>query len=327
MKIIEIITDVSDTDILLDIAKQHEINDYWIHPETANERCAIRMLVSDDKRQKIMDALQAIISTNENARIIVLPVEAILTGGETEEIKPEKPVPSSLTREELYNSIEKGSRLDNTFLLLVCLSTIVVAIGLLQDNVAVVIAAMVIAPLLGPNLALAFSTSLGDTELMWQSLRTLLVGLGLALVLSIITGYIWPLTVESHELASRTHVGMESIALALASGAAAVISLTTGLSGVLVGVMVAIALLPPTAVLGIMLGAGHYTEAGNAGMLLAVNIVCLNLAAKLVFLVRGVKPATWMEQRKARQSMTTYTLFWLISLIILVIAIYHAHAA
>ncbi|MDH5436078.1 MAG: DUF389 domain-containing protein, partial [Gammaproteobacteria bacterium] len=104
--------------------------------------------------------------------------------------------------------------------------------------------------------------------------------------------------------------------------AAAVISLTTGLSGVLVGVMVAIALLPPTAVLGITLGAGHYDLAAGAGLLLAVNIVCLNLASKLVFLVKGVKPRTWLEQRKAHQSNVVYIIFWLVSLIILMVAIY-----
>lgn len=319
MKIIEVITDASDSEILISIAEQHDIKDHWIDLENDSQRCSIRMLVSDDKRQEVMDALQEVIATNENARILVIPVEATLTGIQEED---KKSVPASVTREELYKDIELNARLDSTFLLLVTLSTIVVGIGLLQDNVAVVIAAMVIAPLLGPNLALAFSTSLGDTELLLQSLKTLLAGLGLALMLSIIIGMLWPLGFDSHEVTARTEVGMDSIALALASGAAAVISLTTGLSGVLVGVMVAIALLPPAAVLGLTLGAGHYDQAAGAGLLLAVNIVCLNLAAKLVFLVKGVKPRTWLEQRRARQSNAAYIVFWLISLLILVFAIY-----
>jgi len=64
------------------------------------------------------------------------------------------------------------------------------------------------------------------------------------------------------------------ILLVLASGAAAALSLTTGLSGVPVGVMVAVALLPPAAVLGILLGNGNPALAMSAGLLLAVNIVC-----------------------------------------------------
>ena len=73
------------------------------------------------------------------------------------------------TREELYNEIEKGAKLDGNYLLLVFLSTIVATIGLVENNVAVIIGAMVIAPLLGPNIALAFSTSLGDTRLMLRA--------------------------------------------------------------------------------------------------------------------------------------------------------------
>ena len=76
-------------------------------------------------------------------------------------------------------------------------------------------------------------------------------------------------------------MGLDSIALALASGAAAVLSLTTGLSSVLVGVMVAVALLPPTATLGIMLGAGHAQLAIGAAILLAVNI---NLVSFSIFI-------------------------------------------
>jgi len=117
-------------------------------------------------------------------------------------------------------------------------------------------------------------------------------------------------------------VGFDSVALALASGAAAVLSMTTGLPSVLVGVMVAVALLPPAATLGIMLGSGQLHLALGAGLLLAVNLVCVNLAAKLVFLVKGIRPRTWWQKEKARQSMTTYLVIWVFSLLFLLFAIY-----
>ncbi|NIV31321.1 MAG: DUF389 domain-containing protein, partial [Anaerolineae bacterium] len=87
---------------------------------------------------------------------------------------------TAISREELYNRVEKNARLDRTYLLLVALSTVVVAIGLVEDNVAVVIGAMVIAPLLGPNIALALSAALGDKTLMGQALRTNLSGMTVA---------------------------------------------------------------------------------------------------------------------------------------------------
>jgi uncharacterized hydrophobic protein (TIGR00341 family) len=198
------------------------------------------------------------------------------------------------------------------------LSTIVAAIGLAENNVAVIIGAMVIAPLLGPNIAFAFATSLGDKTLSAQALVTDLAGLGVALALSLVIGVVWPIDLTNPEILARTDVNLDGVALALASGAAAVLSLTTGLSSALVGVMVAVALLPPTAVLGMMLGHGRWELAGGAALLLAVNVVCVLLSAKVVFLLRGVKPRTWLDSERARQSRTLYLGLWALLLVVLV---------
>ena len=104
---------------------------------------------------------------------------------------------------------------------------------------------------MGPNIALALATALGDTELIWKSLKTGAAGFVVALGLSIAIGKLWHLNFDSRELLARMDVGLDSVALALASGAAAVLSLSTGLPSVLVGVMVVVALLPsPTATMG-----------------------------------------------------------------------------
>lgn len=323
MKIIEVVAKGDRIDTIARIASQQSVIDYWLGPENEDGRRSLRLLVNDDKRQSVLDTLQMVLETSEKARIIIIPTEAVLPKvAENKEKSPEKKSATTTTREELYNRVEKDARLDANYLLLVFLSTLVVAIGLLEDNVAVVIGAMVIAPLLGPNLALALAAALGDTALMWRSLKTSLAGLTLALVLSVIIGLVWPLNFDSRELLTRTHVGLDSAVLALASGAAAVLSMTTGLPSVLVGVMVAVALLPPTATLGLMLGANEWMPAMGAGLLLAVNIVCVNLSAKIVFRIRGTKPRTWLEQQKAKQSMTAYISFWVLSLLILAGAVY-----
>jgi len=318
VRIIEVVADAGHTDTLLGVAKQHGATDIWWGARADDGRRAFRILVTPDKRQAVVDALQGLLGSDPSARIIVQPVDAALPRPE-EGAAPVKG--ASATREELYIQIEKSARLDGNFLLMVCLSTIVAAIGLLEDNVAVVVGAMVIAPLLGPNIALAFATSLGDTALLWQAFKTNAAGLLLALGLSLAIGVIWPITEPGHEILSRTDVNLSAVAVALASGAAAVLSLTTGLSSVLVGVMVAVALLPPTATLGMLLGSGRIGLATGAALLLAVNIVCVILAAKTVFLAKGVKPRTWLEQRQARQSMTAYYILWTLLFALLVAAI------
>lgn len=320
MKLIEVNADSGHIDTVAGIAEKHEAADFRLGYKGHDGRQIMRILIADDHAQAVLDTLQATLGKDPEARIVVLAVEAALP--RPPEVERSKEEAATAIREAMYEEIEKSARLDINFIILVILSTIVAAIGLIEDNVAVVIGAMVIAPLLGPNLALGLGTALGDTQLMWKAARTGGAGIGLALLLALGIGLIWPVDIRSHELIARTDVGLDSVALALASGAAAVLSVSTGLSSVLVGVMVAVALLPPTATLGLMLGSAQYHHAFGAALLLAVNIVCVNLAAKVVFLAKGIHPRTWWQKKKAKRAMTLYLLIWAVSLALLVAVIY-----
>ena len=325
MRIIEVLADCGHVDTIRGIAEHNEILDSWIDHSTEETRCSMRLLVRAEKQQAVLDAIQQALGTLEGWRIIIHPVDAVLP--RAEETEATKKAGTSRSREELYHEIEAGARANATFFWLVIFSTVVATIGLLEDNVAVVIGAMVIAPLLGPNIALAFGAALGDKVLISRALQTNLSGILLALILAYGIGLLWPADLSSRELMSRTDVGIAGIVLALVSGAAGILSLTTGVSSTLVGVMVAVALLPPTATVGLMLANGFYKQALGAALLLAVNIVSVNLSAKLVLLVKGVKPRSWLDKKKARQSILAYISFWVVTLLILVgvIHLYHTY--
>lgn len=323
MRIVEVVASERHAKELMAMARFYGAADCWWGAASPDGRQALRMLVPDKARQPLLDGLQSLLDKESNGRIVIQAVNATLPRVEAgdEESAENKRNSVASTREELYTEIAKGAQLDTNFLLLVVLSTVVAAIGLAENNVAVVVGAMVIAPLLGPIIAFAFATSLGDQKLSGQSLTATAAGLALALVLALLIGLIWPIDLNGHEVITRTQVGLDSVALALASGAAAVLSLTTGLSSALVGVMVAVALLPPTAVMGLLLGHGRWELALGAGLLLAVNVVCVLLSAKVVFLIKGVSPRGWLETRKAQHSMALYIAFWAVLLVILVAAI------
>ena len=213
MKLIEVITDAQNLKPVTSIAEQHNSEINWVGSADEQGRQLIRILVSDEDRQSVLDALQGLLG--ETSKILVLSLEAVLPRKEPDPSDKETNEAVTTTREELYSEIEKNARLDSTYLLLVFLSTIVVAIGLIEDNVAVVIGAMVIAPLLGPNIALALGAALGDMPLMWKAIKTTLAGIALALFLSVILGIFYPLNLDSHELMARTDVGLDSVVLAL----------------------------------------------------------------------------------------------------------------
>ncbi|MBZ0171880.1 MAG: TIGR00341 family protein, partial [Phycisphaerales bacterium] len=213
-----------------------------------------------------------------------------------------KPLIGRISREELYEDIASGVSHGRLFVAMVVLSTVVAAAGLMRDSAAVIIGAMVIAPLLGPNMALAFATTLGDRQLMKKALKANALGAGLALAMSVSMGMLISVDPDTPELVARTNVGLTDLALALASGAAGALAFTAGVPATLVGVMVAVALLPPTTTAGIYLGAGAWARAADAGSLFAINVVCVNLAATATFLVQGVRPDTWWEAARAKNA-------------------------
>lgn len=318
MKLIEVMAPVPSIETIHKMSENQALRDIYIATPEADaiddNRCLVRLWVADNKVQDILDYLQNILH-EDDSHIAVIPVETYWPHPKVEERKEEQK--ATAIREALYSSIERNAHLDVNFIVLVVLSTVVATIGLIENNVAVVIGAMVIAPLLGPNLALALGTALGDWGLMLRSLLTNIAGVVTAGSMAVVIGMLWPDVLNSPELLSRTVVGLDSVALALASGAAAALSITSGLPSVLVGVMVAVALLPPTATAGLMLGAGNYQLAFSAALLLAVNVVCVNLSAKIIFMIKGIQPRTWWQKAKAKKAMRLYLIIWVISLVVL----------
>lgn len=336
MKIIEVIADAAHHDTIRAIAEQLQVEDIWFGPQNEDGRIATRILTQPENRQKVLDALQTIFHNADNYHVLIIPLDTALPKPveakeqqeeEKTKEKERKKAAMMSTREEILAQVEKDALLDNNFILLVILSAIVAAIGLLENNLAVIVGAMVIAPLLGPNIAFSLGASLGEKELVLESLKSIFVGIMVAILFSIGIGLVWPGNFDSIELMSRTDVAYSGTAIALASGAAASLSLVSGTSSVLVGVMVAVALMPPAVTIGLMLSIGAYDDALGAGLLLAVNIVCINLSSKLVFLFRGIKPRTWLEAHKAKQSRLLYIGVWIIMLALLFFMIYLRHKA
>ena len=300
LRLIEIHAASGHMDTIEAIAERFDALTFWREPSMANAVELCRILARPEKQQELIDQLQGALGKDKPWRITLMPVEATIPELEQQDSQTRSPEQS--IREELYAEIDRGARIDSTFLQLVVFSTVVAAIGLLEDSVAIVIAAMLIAPLLGPNVAMAFGSTLGDRELLTRASLTNAAGIALSVVCAAATGLAFHMPGDSAELLARTRIGYDSILLALAAGAAGALSLTTRASSTLVGVMVAVALLPPAVTFGYMLGTAQLRLAMGAAALLAVNVVCVNLSAQLVFLSKGIKPRTWLQRRAANQS-------------------------
>lgn len=118
-------------------------------------------------------------------------------------------------------------------------------------------------------------------------------------------------------------VNLEHIVIALAAGSAGVLAFTRGVPATIVGVMVAVALLPPLVDVGLLLGAGYMQLAVGAAILTVTNLICINLAGVLTFLVQGVRPRSWWEEKKAKKATRIAIAVWLALLVIFAVIIWY----
>ncbi len=251
------------------------------------------MLIPAEECESVIDKFEQRFAETSGYNIVLLPVEAFLPRPkpennvtEPENTEHQKKDAHRVSREELYSDINEGIKISRTFMAMTILAAIVAAIGLIRNDLAVIIGAMVMAPLLTPNVALALSTTLGDTDLLRNSLKTNFTGFSTATILSIMIGLIFGVDPDIPAIASRTTLGMSEIVLALASGCAGTFAFTSGVSGALIGVMVAVVLMPPLVTFGMLLGAGYLTLAFKALCLVIANIICVNLAGVGTFFFR-----------------------------------------
>ena len=296
--------------------------------DNLDDGCSIlRVLIDVDRIESLSDRLTEKFSTAEGFRITLFSVEATLPQPDIEEEKEKKDeesekVAGRISREELYADVTSGSELTWVYLGMVILSTLVAGVGLVRDDVAVIIGAMVIAPLLGPNVSMALSVTLGDLDLGWRSLKANAVGLFSSLAVAFVMGLLMDIDLESQQLIRRTTASLGDITIALAAGSAGVLAFTRGVPAAIVGVMVAVALLPPLVNIGLLMGAGYVNLAIGSVILTTTNLICINLAGILTFLVQGVQPRSWWEAEKAKKATRVAIAIWFLLLVALAILIW-----
>lgn len=295
----------------------------WTSP-VDDDASLVRVLLTAEQTEGFTDKLASRFSGDPRFRMMLFPVEATLPAVEEEERVPDVPEasdtksPLRISREELHQDLSDATRISTVYLTTVALSTLVAAVGLMSSSVAVVIGAMVIAPLLGPNVALSLASALGDVDLARYALKANIAGVATALVLSIVVGLALPVDPTVPEIAGRTVVGIGDMVLALAAGSAGTLAFTQGLSTAVIGVMVAVALLPPLVAAGLLLGSGHLAGAYGAFLLVAVNVTCVNLAGVVTFLAQKVRPRTWWETERATKAWKIAVASWIGMLFLLV---------
>ena len=210
--------------------------------------------------------------------------------------------PSKQERREIIEEITESASPGFDFFLLVVLSCSIATMGLITNSPAVIIGAMLVAPLMSPIIGLGLGSMIGNAKLLESSLSALLRGALLAVLLSVIMTVVnrnLPFVILQElpaEVLARTHPSPIDLVIALAGGLAAAYAMTRpNISAALPGVAIATALMPPLCTVGIGIALERWDVAGGASLLFVTNAITIAFASALVFFLQGFTPERRIE--------------------------------
>jgi uncharacterized hydrophobic protein (TIGR00341 family) len=264
------------------------------------------------------------VGLDEDAYVVVLDANTVVS---RRFIKlQEKYDENRIARDELIAAARDLVPSAKTYVLMTIVSALIATAGLLLDSPAVVVGSMVIAPLVGPAMSASIGTVVSEQRMFVRGIYLQVMGLLLAIIAAFAFAFVVrnvnlipPITdiTTVPEIRERIAPDFLSLVIAIGAGVAGIVSLTTGVSTALVGVMIAVALIPPAATVGIGLAWGAPLVTLGSGVLLLVNVLSINLAAMVVLWYSGYRPQHWFKTGHARQAMLKRAATLLVAIVVL----------
>jgi uncharacterized hydrophobic protein (TIGR00341 family) len=219
--------------------------------------------------------------------------------------------------ESVVQHLAKYRRPSLNLAVLTALASLVALTGLFLNNVAVIIGAMLLSPLMGPINGVSLDATLGKLRYAAEGEASVLglaaMSIGVSAAVTFVVAHIVPLRLTSQILA-QTSTSLLGVGVALLLGLAAGLAVITDLPESLVGVAVAVALVPPMAATGIMLALGRLDLFWAALLVVLTNIFGLNVGGIAVLFSKGVSPRKYYEKAKAR----TFSMYALAAFLVIV---------
>lgn len=193
--------------------------------------------------------------------------------------------------QQMQEDLLAESTIDINYIVLIVGSCIIATLGLLSNSAAVIIGAMIIAPLMLPIRGLAFGALEGNTELLRQGLIAILAGTLLATTLAWFLGYLVALPEFGSEIIARSKPTLLDLGIAIAAGGiSGFAKIQPKISATLAGTAIAVALMPPICVIGLGLSQTNWALSWGATLLYLTNLLGITLACMLAFLIAGYTP-------------------------------------
>lgn len=199
----------------------------------------------------------------------------------------------------VIDEISYGSEPKPAFFALLATSTLIACFGLMANSTAVVIGAMLVAPLMTPILGIGLALVRGDPGLLGRAIRAEAVGIVLAVGIASFFGFL-PLAMEvTPEMLARTHPNLLDLLVAVLAGFAGSFALINErISPALPGVAIAVAIVPPLANTGLCLSVSAYQGAFGSFLLFTANFLAILLVSAATFWFAGFAPPIQLEHKR-----------------------------
>lgn len=330
MNKIEVTVTKEEASKVEDLLKKTELVYLSSEVEIEGEKCRYYSIVlPDDLTEKLVTDISSIIDLRlrENTISIVCVEGAVSTYLDRLKEKVAKKSTPTSPLERLVESTDRYTRLNKDVLTMALFATMIALAGLFLDNVAIVIGAMLLSPLLGPINAFAVNANLGRIRKLAKSQAAVLLLLAsiiiVAAIITLLAAQLVTLSENTNQIAIRTHAGLIDVLIALILGLAAGLALLVGFPEILVGVAIAVAIVPPAAVTGIGLALLNINLVLGAFVLTLVYLLGLQLGSTLILRIRGVLPRRYYQQSEAkkRSAYSILVLALLLALLTLIVVL------
>ncbi|AEH37445.1 TIGR00341 family protein [Halopiger xanaduensis] len=309
MRLVEILVPEEKRDVVEETLEDEGLDFTLIQEESREEpSVVITFPLPAPAVESVLDKLRET-GIGEDSYTVVVEAETVVSEGYDELEKRYAQTTARISREEMQSRAKDLTPELSTYVVMMVLSMFVATAGLLLDSPAVVVGSMVIAPLIGPALGASVGTVINDRALFRRALKQQAIGLGVGVVTATAfafvirtAGLVSPMIdiFAVSQIESRLTPDLLSLVIAVGAGVAGAWTLTAGTSVALVGVMMAVAVVPPLGVVGIGIAWGLPAVAVAAGVLVLVNMLTINITSLAVLWYKGYRPDTWFQQDEAR---------------------------
>ena len=221
---------------------------------------------------------------------------------------------------ELIWSAEKSASTNLDYIVMIVLSSALATLGLLTNSVAVIIGAMLVAPLMSPISSFSTGMATGILHITRRASLSLFTGVTLALLISIVMGVALPIDTPTDEMLARGSPNLLDAAIALVSGwVAAYATARKGIPAALAGVAIAAALMPPISTIGLGIALRDIDLAFGANLLFLANIAFIIAAQYITFLWMGMHPTEDREGATLNRSRAWWIVLFITTLIVLLV--------